>query len=104
APPEVLEQPSTGDGADRSPGAREPGPNGDGSGPLMRGEDVGEDGEGRGHDQSCAHAHDGAQTDQGTRAVDEGGDAGGGGEDDEADLERAFPAKTVSQGAGGEQQ
>ena len=98
-PPEVLQQEAAGHRADGGAGAGEAGPDGDGLGPFVGREDVGEDRQRRRHDQGGADAHDGPEGGELP-----GGAAEGATEDQEAGGEGALAAEAVADGAGGEQQ
>ena len=100
----MLEQPAAGD---RPVGDAEPRhgrPGGDGLRPLVRREDVREDRQRRGHDRGRTETHQGTRSDQGVRAVGEGGERRSGAEDDKTGHERPAAAEAVSEAAGGEQE
>jgi hypothetical protein len=105
APAEVLEQQAARDGPQRDRQPRHRSPQGDGAGPLAGiGEHVGEDRQRGRHHERGARAHDRPGQDQ---LVGGGGERRGeraGGEDAQADEQRALAAAPVAQRAGGEQQ
>jgi hypothetical protein len=67
-------------------------------------EDVGDDREGRGHDQRAADAHQDADGDQLVRGVDDEHAQARAAEQQEAELERPLAAEPVAEGAHREQQ
>ncbi|MEZ5137592.1 MAG: hypothetical protein R2711_02070 [Acidimicrobiales bacterium] len=104
APVEVLEQEARRHRADGGAATRDAGPHGDGLGPLVGGEDVGEDRQRRGHHEGRGDAHDRPGGDDHPGGVGRGGEDGAAEEDDEAGLEGALAAEAVAEGAGGEQE
>ena len=105
APPEVVEQESSGDGPerDRDTGDARPEPDRDRALTRVR-EHVRQDRQRRRHDERRADAHHGACTDELADAVRERGRGGRGAEDDEADRQRAPPPEPVTERTGGEEQ
>ena len=80
-------------------------PHGDGLGPLVSREDVGQDRQRRGHDHRPGQAHDAPGGDEGAGGTgEEGGVARGQPEEEEAGLHDALAAEAVADGAGGEEQ
>ena len=100
----MLEQEAAGDRADGGAGAGQAGPDGDGLGPLLGREDVGQDRQGRRHDEGGADAHDRPEGDELAGRSGEGRRRGGDAEDEQPDGERALAAEAVAEGAGREQQ
>ena len=108
APPEVLEQ----EAAERRARCATPrpatrGPDADRLGPLARvGEDVGEDRQGRRHDERAADAHQRPGADQlrPASADERGADGARAPKSDEADARTPRAAEPVAEAAGGEQQ
>ena len=105
APGEVGEQEASGQGADGDAEPGDPGPGGDGLGPFAGfDEDVGEDGQGGGHDESAAYAHQAAGGDELVGGMRQGGGHAAGDEYAQAGGQSAFAAVAVAQGSGGEEQ
>ena len=103
-PPVVLEQQPGGERADRRAGPRDARPDGDRLGPLAGREDVGEDRQGRRHDERRADAHDRPGRDHLAGGVGERAEQRAEPEHDEAELEGALAAEPVTEGAGGEEE
>ena len=93
SPPEVLEEEAAGHRADGGPGAGQAGPQGDGLGPLLGREDVGQDRQRRRHDQGGADAHDRPEGDDLAGRIGEGRRRGGHAEDQEADVSASLRPK-----------
>ncbi len=104
APPEVLEQPAGGDGADGRATAGDAGPDRDGLRPFVGGEDVGEDRQRRRHDEGGGDTHDRPGDDHRGRRVGEAGHHRADEEQGEAGLEGALAAEAVAEGPGGEEE
>ena len=104
APPEVAQQEAAEARADGGAEPGDAGPDGDGLGPLLRREHVGEDRQRGRHDEGAAEAHHRAAGDHGRGAVGEGGDGEPAEEDQEAELEGALAAEAVAEAPAGEQQ
>lgn len=104
SPPEVFEQDAAGDRSDRDGEADAAGPDADGLGLLVPLEDVHEDGEGRGHDERGAEAHDGPVGDELARGAGEGGEGGADAEDGDAEEQHLLAAEAVAEQAGGEEE
>jgi hypothetical protein len=105
APPEVLEQPAAGDRSDGDAEPGDAGPGGDGPRPLLRvGEQVGDDRQGRRHDEGGAEAEHGSGGDQLLDAARErSGDRGDAEERQSAGQGAASPV-AVTEAPGGQQQ
>ena len=103
-PPELLEQQTRCQRTDRRPPAGDPGPDGDRLCPLASREHVGEDRQGRRHDERGTDPHHRPGGDQLARRVGEGAEQGSEGEDDEAELQRPLAPEAVTQRPGREQQ
>ena len=73
-------------------------------GALVGGEDVDEDGQGRGHDEGAADAHEGAGGDELRRVGGQRGERRAGAEHEQAGGEGALAAEAVAEAAGGQQQ
>ena len=104
APPEVLEQQARRNRADRRPGGAHPGPCRDGPGPFVGRESGGEAGQGRGHHERGAGAHQRPGGDQLARRVRHGGERGADEEHEEPGLQHPFAPEPVADGAGREEQ
>ena len=87
-----------------APAAGDAGPDGDRLGPLAPREDVGQDGQRRGHDERRADAHDRSADDDLGRRGGEGADQRAEGEHDQAALQGPLAAEAVAEGTGGEEQ
>ena len=104
APPEVLEQGAGQDGPERSPGAGEPGPGGDGLAALLGREDGGQQGERGRHDEGGADPGDHPAGDHLGRPGAEPAHQRAGGEDEEPEDEGPLASEAVPQGAGRQEQ
>ena len=96
SPPEVLEQVTAGDRADRHTDARDPRPDADGAAAFARREDVGEDRQRRRHDERGAEALDRARHDEDAGRSRERRRERAAAEDHEPDEQRRLAAVTVA--------